>query len=338
MRCTYCREDRPPDAFTAEGDHVVPASLGGAWVDPKVCRRCNERANEVADELIAKDFLVRFLRARYRIPDRYGKHPSPPVVALRLNGGGVIKATLNTDGPTFDAGVPPSVAEALELASSADQESLRRIFTEALRGSPRSHEPLDLARAAQVNATPPTAWSRFMAKVGLACGREAYGDEWLDSRQARTLSADLLGSGAPRFMQRTHHPPVAPSWPYVPPNHQLWIQPHKDTAILMVALFGQVLGAVPVNDLPADGDPTAWSLDSQARTFYRSTYPAIWLGHAARRIQEAGGTPLIVAHPEHPFVYTPDGPDGPIELGVQTVRADSPTHAFEILRNHRQER
>jgi hypothetical protein len=40
-----------------------------------VCAACNERANEVADELIGKDFLVRFLRSFYAIADRYGKRP-----------------------------------------------------------------------------------------------------------------------------------------------------------------------------------------------------------------------------------------------------------------------
>ena len=109
-----------------------------------------------------------------------------------------------------------------------------------------------------------------MAKVGRACGREAYGDDWLDSRQARILSADLLGNAAPRFAQRTRYRPVERSWPYEPPKHQLWIKPREDTAVLMVALFGQVLGAVPVNDLPAEADPSAWALDPQVRTFYRS--------------------------------------------------------------------
>jgi hypothetical protein len=108
--------------------------------------------------------------------------------------------------------------------------------------------------------------------------------------------------------------------------------PTKNTAVLMVALFGQVLGAVPINDLPADGDPSAWSLDPRARTFYHSTYPAIWLGNAARRIQEAGGTPYVIADTEHPFVYTPDGPDGPVDLGVPTERAESPSHAIELAK------
>ena len=43
-RCTYCRAVKPRSAFDSEGDHVVPASLGGAWVDEMVCHECNERA------------------------------------------------------------------------------------------------------------------------------------------------------------------------------------------------------------------------------------------------------------------------------------------------------
>lgn len=155
---------------------------------------------------------------------------------------------------------------------------------------------------------------------------------------AQTLSSDLLTSGKPRFSQRTHHPPVEPCWPYQPPKHQLWIEPFRDTALLCVALFGQVLGAIPVNDLPADADPSAWSVDPQARTFYRSTYPAIWRGHAANRIMEAGGTPYMIGHPEHPFIYTPDGPDGPINLGVPMTHVESLDSAFDVVKRLAAER
>jgi HNH endonuclease len=333
-RCTYCRESKLRSAFTRGGDHVVPASLGGGWVDPRVCGECNERANEVADELVGKDFLVRFLRAVYEVPDRYGKRPSPPVFSLRLPPGGVVKATLHVGGPTFEAGLPSSVAESLALEDPTDQERLKRIFAQALGAEEPTADQgsLELARAAQKRATPPQAWSRLIAKLGLACGRQAYGDAWLDTRQARTLSHDLLTDGPPRFSQRTHHPPVERSWPYEPPKHQLWIQPHEDIAVLMVALFGQVLGAVPINDLPVNADPSAWSLDPHSRTFHRSTYPAIWLANAASRIQEAGGTPYVIADREHPFIYTPDGPDGPVDLGVAADRAESPRHALEIAK------
>lgn len=103
-----------------------------------------------------------------------------------------------------------------------------------------------------------------MAKLALACGRDAYGDGWLDSRQAAILSDDLLGDGEPQFSQRTHYPPVDRVWPYEPPKHRMWIEPAEDTAVLMVVLFGQVIGAVPLNDLPAEAERSAWSLDPGA--------------------------------------------------------------------------
>lgn len=335
-RCTYCRSWKDSGEFTEEGDHVIPASLGGAWIDRSVCEACNRRANEVADELIGKDFLVRYLRAAYAIPDRYGKPPRPPVFTLRLSSGGIVKATLDAQGVRYEAGLPPATAAALALDDLTDQRRLEQIFNEALTGeSPDEQRSLELARQAQQRATPPEAWSRFMAKIALACGREAYSDDWLDSRQARILSEDLLGSRTPRFSQRTHHPPVEPIWPYLPPKHQVWIEPHKDTAVLLVALFGQVIGGVAINDLPAEADPSAWSFDPRARTFYRSTYPAIWLGNAARRIQEAGGTPYVIAAGDTPFVFTPDGPDGPVDLGVPTEHVESIDEAFEVARRPR---
>jgi hypothetical protein len=315
---------------------VIPASLGGTWIDARVCRSCNARANEVADRLISHDFLVRFLRAQYEVPDRYGKAPPPPVITARLSSGGVMKATLHPDGPSFSAGVPPAVAQALDLVGG-DQERLRQVFASAAGASDAaaSQESLDVARLAQQRATPPEAWSRFMAKLGLACGREAYGDGWLDSRQARVLSRDLLDDRPPRFAQRSHHPPVEPSWPYEPPKHRLWIQPHQDTAVLMIALFGQVLGAVPINDLPAEATISAWSLDPQTGEYYRSTYHAMWAATVARRANVAGGTPLMIETEEGPLVYIPDGPDGPIDMGAEMARVQSSAEVVEWVERRR---
>ena len=41
-------------------------------------------------------------------------------------------------------------------------------------------------------------------------------------------------------------------------------------------------------------------------------------GQRGSSIQEAGGTPYVVPAGDAPFVRTPDGPDGPIDLGVPT--------------------
>jgi hypothetical protein len=86
-RCTYCRLWKDVAEFTKEGDHAVPESMGGAWVDHSVCETCNGRANENADILIAQDFLIRFLRAMYEIPDRNNTIPKPPVIAVPVSGG-----------------------------------------------------------------------------------------------------------------------------------------------------------------------------------------------------------------------------------------------------------
>jgi hypothetical protein len=102
--------------------------------------------------------------------------------------------------------------------------------------------------------------------------------------------------------------------------------------VLYIVLFGQLHGGVPVNASDAEIDmPSAWSLDPLQRTFHRSTFQALHLVSAARAAEKAGVTPLIVGHPDHPFVYIPDGPDGPVDLGVELMRADSPAHALELL-------
>jgi hypothetical protein len=253
-----------------------------------------------------KDPLVGFLRGAYGIRDRYGRLPRASRFAVRVPEGGVVKVTLSGGAPTFTPAMPPSVAERMGL-TDASQDRLGALASKLLQLNREAPvDSLILARAAQQHArapTPPTAWSRFMAKIGLACGREAYGDEWLDGMHAAILSDDLLGDGQPRFAQRDHHPPVEVAWPYEPPKHAIWIEPWEDTAVLMIVLFGQLHGAVPVNASEAQRDPSAWSLDPLRRSFFRSTHHALHLAHAARVVERAGGTPIPIAHPEHPFVF-----------------------------------
>lgn len=335
-RCTYCLEAKAADAFGKEGDHVIPASLGGGWVDDRVCSACNELANRNADQLIAKDSLVHYLRDAYRVPNRYGKPPSSCQFFVRVPQGGGVKVTLDEDGPTFEAGMPAATLASLEIRDPTNQAVLGRVVADQLSLEDAfALEPLRLAQAAQefaVAATPKATWSRFMAKLGLACGREAYGDDWLDGRQASILSNDLRGEAFPKFSQREHYPPVKPVWPYEPPKHRLWIEPFNDTALLMIALFGQVIGSVPLNDLPAEGDPSAWSLDPSDRSMYRSTFPAIWLGTATARLTREGHNVVTVAvDPDRSFIFAEDGPTGPAEMPIPTMRADSPTHALELF-------
>jgi hypothetical protein len=200
-------------------------------------------------------------------------------------------------------------------------------------------ESIRLARAAQESAakpTPPTAWSRFMAKIGLACGREAYGDDWLDSRQALILNRDLLGSKAPQFSQRSHYPPVERVWPFEPSKHRIWIEPYNDTAVLMVVLFGQVQGAVPIGDLPGPtANPSAWSIDPLVGRVERSTYPAVKFGTAMAQLTQEGHDVVAFADPERPFFFIADGPNGPADLPIPTMRANSPAHGLELF-NHAQ--
>ena len=334
-RCTYCLLSKPPTAFEQRGDHVVPASTGGAWVDDKVCDECNHRANGQADNWLSRDALVQFLRGAYRVRTRRGRAHSCRF-SVQVSQGGVVRVTLDGAGVSYESGMPDDTIAELGLANPPDQGSLARLAAAGL-GIPGESSPdaLTLARAAQefaAHPTPPPVWSRFMAKLGLACGREAYGDSWLDGPQASILSSDLLGSDPPRFNQRTHYPPVEPVWPYEPPAHRLWIEMYKDTAILHVVLFGQVLGVVPVSArLPPSGAYSAWSLDPRKRTFHRSSFPAIMLGTAAAKMTQAGHNVLLVNRPEHPLVYVEDGPDGPAELPIETLRATSPEQAIRLL-------
>lgn len=252
-RCTYCRGWKDLEEFTREGDDVIPASMGGTWIDHNVCETCNKQANRIADEIIAHDFLIRLLRSRHQVPGRNGNIPKPPIIAIRPAGGGVIKVELAPSGPRYQAGLPSMAIEELGLDDPTDHDHPSGIVDAAL--APLSTEDRDqareVARRGQPLPTPPDSWSRFMAKVVLACGRDAYGEEWLDARQATILSDDLLRGQPPRFAQRWFYPPVEPAWPFEPPKHRLWIQASDQTVILWIAVFGEVIGAVPIGDAPA---------------------------------------------------------------------------------------
>lgn len=299
-RCTYCLQVKEAGWFTTIGDHVITFSLGGEWVDPNTCDECNTTANTNADQLIAEDPVVRFLRDAYGIRDRRGP-PPPAKFAVRAPEGGVIQVTLGANTATFAPAMAPAVAEQLGLAD-ASQDHLQSYVIGLLGLDPSAPvDSLILARAAQESAdkpTPTTAWSRFMAKIGLACGREAYGDAWLGGPHARILSRDVLGDGEPTFAQQSHYPPVEPSWPYEPPKHAMWIERFKDTAVLMIALFrsgarrrapqrgrGAVRPAVSVDARPAEaaGAPLDAGCDAHRARRARRGASRRHVGRGARR-------------------------------------------------------
>lgn len=334
-RCTYCLAARPRSLFTTV-EHVMPAALGGSWKTRNVCDSCQGRANDVADRLITRDFLVMFLRSVYRVADRVGDVPLPPRFTVPLDGGGVVKITLMSEGSVLEGATSPAVAALLGLKgqSDQDQERLRELIGDDVRE--KLNDPVQLAQARQTERTPPQAWSRFIAKLALACGRKAYGDSWMDSPHAQRLSADLLSDGPPKLgQQREHYPPLGEAWPFLPPRHVLWIDDFQDTAILYAVLFGQLLGAVAINAAGAASEYSAWRFEPTKREFNHSSYPAIWLGMAAALVSKTGRRSLSVVGTDNPFLYIEDGPEGPMDVPVPTQRAASAADALRIVAEHR---
>jgi hypothetical protein len=313
----------------------MPASLGGRWTTTEVCDDCQRQANLVADELVIMDFLVVFLRNRYEIGDRDRDVPLPPRFHVPLDrGDGTVKVTLRREGVALEGAMSPATAALLGLEgeSEADRDRLRALVGDDVRHL--LDDPVQLARAIQTDRTPPLAWSRFIAKLGLACGRKAYGDAWLDSPHARVLSDDLLSDGPPRLsLQREHVPPISETWPFEPPKHIIWIDDFQDIAMLHVVMFGQLLGAVAVNEAGAPSEYSAWRFDPKARNFSHSSYPAIWLGTVAARATATGRSAVTIMTGQ-PFVFVADGPDGPMDIPAPTLRAESPVDALRVLAEH----
>jgi hypothetical protein len=333
--CTYCLDAKPTAAFAHQGDHVIPYSVGGEFVDPNVCDACEVTANRNADQLIITDPLTRFLRDAYRIRDRGGA-PGPCRFSVRVPGaGGAVHVTVTDADTTFEAAMSAGARERLGLGDDPSHQALAELVEKQL-GAPAT-DPLALAQAARGQAsrpTPPEAWSRFMAKLGLAFGREAYGDAWLHGPHAAMLSKNLLGTDPPQIRQQAHYPPVEPVWPYRPPKHVAWIDRHDEVAVLMVVLFGQVVGAVPIgNAQPPQRAYTGWIFEPIKRTFHRTSYPAMMLGAAAARLTQEGHDVLTMPDAPTPWMFIADGPNGPAELPIPTLPADSPQHALEMVMN-----
>lgn len=334
IRCTYCLLEKDASEFEDQGDHVVPASLGGTWVDARVCDECNRRANQQADTWLPRDPLIQLLREMYGVKTRQGRSESCRF-SIRVPEGGVIKVTITGSSVSYESEMSAAAKTLLGLEVDPAERVLADLVATQLelpQGLSTSSVALTCAaREFASRPVPPALWSRFMAKLGLACGREAYGEGWLESRQARVLSKDLLAERQPQFGQRTHHPPVDRVWPYDPPGHRMWIDMYEETAILWIALFAQIVGAVPIADAPPpEGAYSAWSLDPVRGTFRRGSYPAIMLGSAAAKLTREGFRVLTVLGP-NPFLYVEDGPNGPAEIPLETLRAETPDEAFEMV-------
>lgn len=56
------------------------------------------------------------------------------------------------------------------------------------------------------------------------------------------------------------------------------------------------------------------------------------LANVALRAQERGATAVVVTDPANRFVYIPDGPDGPIDVGGPTERVESFEGALELAK------
>ena len=157
----------------------------------------------------------------------------------------------------------------------------------------------------------------------------------MEGPYAHQLSADLHSDEPPKHSrQREHYPPLGETWPFLPPKHVLWIDDVQYAAILHVVLFGQLLGAVALNTAGAPSEYSAWRFEPTKREFGHSSYPAIWLGTAAALASKTGRRSVSVLGTENPFLYVEDGPEGPLDIPLPTVGAESPVDALRVASEH----
>jgi SEC-C motif len=207
--------------------------------------------------------------------------------------------------------------------------SLVRTSEQCSRNQLSLHE---LARSSAPRRTPGRAsWPNWRWRAG---GRPTEIDGWM--ALARRLSLCLRSEEHPKLsQQREHFPPLGETWPFLPPRHVLWIDDVADTAILHVVLFGQLLGAVPINKAGEPSEYSAWRFNPEKRDFNHSSYPAIWHGTVAALATRSGRNVVSVVDAENSFTYIEDGPNGPMDIPALTLRADSPADALRVFAKHR---
>ncbi len=65
----------------------------------------------------------------------------------------------------------------------------------------------------------------------------------------------------------------------------------------------------------------------------RGTWHSLYLTSAALRFHQKGGNAVLIADPDHLFLYMPDGPGRRIDPGVELPHVNSPEEAITLARS-----
>jgi len=281
--CPYCGEHKSDGERSLE--HPMPRALGGQGFSTRdVCGFCNERAGREVDRPFAEHFIIHGLRHRYDIRDARGDVPPAPWLPGKDSDGGRILLELGKEprtrrvphktrddatGVTYltELGEGEALLEKLKVRGEKRAGPGYRVDAnvETVLASDKGTIPVSI---------PMTLWPRFMAKLALAFGREALGDNWATSKDAEMLRTVLWNTpDAPAtnpLCEQTDEEGafarVAPA-----PAHLVLINPLNGGCGVIVQLFGRLIYGCPLSETLTEPEHIAWTFDPVKGTARRTS-------------------------------------------------------------------
>lgn len=281
--CPYCGEERDPIEQSVE--HPLPRAIGGHGFSSRDHDDlCNKRAGREVDWPFVEHEFMLALRHRHAIRDARGQIPPAPRLYGDSDTGGrgylelgeelrvsrVPRRTRNDEtGTTIITEIGDGATIAAKEAAKIEQRG-RELYGDGGFEIETSIEHIkDEATLSIATSMSLTLWPRFGAKLGLAFGRDALGDDWLRSEDADRLRRLLWNEpGAPEAQPLPEPVEAGDIFALIAPSpaHIVYIGASTRGCGLIVQLFGAVRYAVPLSQTIMLPEPVIWSFDPVAGT------------------------------------------------------------------------
>jgi HNH endonuclease len=200
--CPYCGEDKRHSEDSLE--HPMPRALGGHGFSSRdFCDVCNPRAGQEVDQPFVEHFSMVALRHKFGVRDARGQVPLAPRLLGTSADGSPIQLELAREesrtrllphktrddetGVTYvtEPGEGEEIMERVKALLEAQLGPGYRVeaSVEETIIPDRGSVPVSISEG---------AWPRLAAKLALAFGREAFGDDWARSDPEAALIRKVL--------------------------------------------------------------------------------------------------------------------------------------------------
>jgi hypothetical protein len=277
--CPYCGEEKNRAEDSLE--HPMTRALGGHGFSSRdFCNVCNPRAGQEVDRPFVEHFSMVALRHKFGVRDGRGQVPLAP----RLPG-------TTVDGRPIQLELGQESRTRLLPHKTRDDEGGVTYVTEPGRGQEimekvKARLEAQLGPGYRVDAsvedtiipdrgTVPVSiseriWPRFAAKLALAFGREALGDDWARADDAELIRSVLWDapdapSARPLWKQSDGTDALARLAP--PPMHLVMVSEARESGCgIIVQLFGGMVYGCQLSEMLTVVEPRVWTFDPVAGT------------------------------------------------------------------------